>query len=90
MTRVLERKRSSSSSMPHGCSTTSRSASSSERFASAEVRQAMAQPIVIDGRNLLDPIAAREAGFVYEGIGRAASPLGALPETAERDAELAE
>ena len=39
-------------------------------FASEEVREAMAQPIVIDGRNLLDPVAARAAGFVYEGIGR--------------------
>jgi UDPglucose 6-dehydrogenase len=39
-------------------------------LASAEVREAMAQPIIIDGRNLLDPVAAREAGFVYEGIGR--------------------
>jgi len=37
---------------------------------SDEVRDAMAQPILIDGRNLLDPVAAREAGFVYEGIGR--------------------
>jgi UDPglucose 6-dehydrogenase len=30
----------------------------------------MAQPLVIDGRNLLDPEAVRAAGFVYEGIGR--------------------
>jgi UDPglucose 6-dehydrogenase len=37
---------------------------------SAEVRDAMAQPVLIDGRNLLDPVAARQAGFVYEGIGR--------------------
>jgi UDPglucose 6-dehydrogenase len=35
-----------------------------------EVREAMAQPLIIDGRNLLDPVAAREAGFAYEGIGR--------------------
>jgi UDPglucose 6-dehydrogenase len=39
-------------------------------LASAEVREAMARPVIIDGRNLLDPQAAREAGFVYEGIGR--------------------
>src|SRR3954466_1475264 len=37
---------------------------------SQEVHDAMAQPILIDGRNLLDPVAARAAGFVYEGIGR--------------------
>jgi hypothetical protein len=30
----------------------------------------MARPIIIDGRNLLDPVATRAAGFVYEGIGR--------------------
>ena len=30
----------------------------------------MANPLIIDGRNLLDPAEARAAGFVYEGIGR--------------------
>jgi len=30
----------------------------------------MANPLVIDGRNFLDPAAMREAGFTYEGIGR--------------------
>jgi UDPglucose 6-dehydrogenase len=51
-------------------------------LASAEVREAMAQPIVIDGRNLLDPVAAREAGFVYEGIGR---PRHASPPNPSRE-----
>jgi UDPglucose 6-dehydrogenase len=37
---------------------------------SAEVRDAMARPIIVDGRNLLDPVATRAAGFIYEGIGR--------------------
>ena len=41
-----------------------------QSVASAEVRDAMARPVLIDGRNLLDPVAVREAGFVYEGIGR--------------------
>jgi UDPglucose 6-dehydrogenase len=59
-------------------------------LASPEVRDAMRRPLIVDGRNLLDPEAVRAAGFDYEGIGRAASPLAALPETAERDAELAE
>ena len=41
----------------------------------------MAHPVLVDGRNLLDPEAARAAGFVYEGIGRPghaspAEPLG--------------
>ncbi len=31
----------------------------------------MATPLLIDGRNYLDPERLREAGFVYEGIGRA-------------------
>ena len=30
----------------------------------------MATPLVIDGRNFLDPSQLREAGFAYEGIGR--------------------
>ena len=41
----------------------------------------MRRPLIVDGRNLLDPEQARSAGFAYEGIGRAASPLAALPET---------
>ena len=32
----------------------------------------MARPLLIDGRNFLDPAALRTAGFEYEGIGRAA------------------
>jgi UDPglucose 6-dehydrogenase len=57
-------------------------------LASEEVREAMGRPVIVDGRNLLDPEAARAAGFVYEGIGRAASPLAALPETEEPEREL--
>ena len=57
-------------------------------LASPEVREAMRRPIVIDGRNLLDPETTRAGGFVYEGIGRAASPLAALPETEEPEREL--
>ncbi|HWX10121.1 MAG TPA: UDP-glucose/GDP-mannose dehydrogenase family protein [Gaiellaceae bacterium] len=49
-----------------------------QSVASAEVCEAMAQPVLIDGRNMLDPVAAREAGFVYEGIGR---PKHASPPT---------
>jgi UDPglucose 6-dehydrogenase len=39
-------------------------------LASAEVRDAMRTPVIVDGRNVLDPDAARELGFVYEGVGR--------------------
>ncbi|MDQ2983139.1 MAG: UDP-glucose/GDP-mannose dehydrogenase family protein [Actinomycetota bacterium] len=48
-----------------------------------EVRDAMRRPVIVDGRNLLDPEAARAAGFKYEGIGRASSPFSALPEAEE-------
>ncbi len=58
-----------------------------KELASKEVRSAMRHPLIIDGRNLLDPAAVRAAGFAYEGIGRAVSPLDVLPETAERDPE---
>src|SRR3954463_8437670 len=46
-------------------------------LATDEIREAMARPVIIDGRNLLDPSAAQAAGFVYEGIGRPryASPI---------------
>jgi UDPglucose 6-dehydrogenase len=53
-------------------------------LASPEVRAAMAQPLIIDGRNLLDPAETRAAGFGYEGIGRRqGSAFETLPETAE-------
>jgi hypothetical protein len=50
----------------------------------------MRHPLIVDGRNLLDPDEARAAGFAYEGIGRAVSPTDVLPETAEREPELEE
>jgi UDPglucose 6-dehydrogenase len=45
-----------------------------------EIRDSMARPVIIDGRNLLDPVAARAAGFVYEGIGRPRHASPAEPE----------
>jgi UDPglucose 6-dehydrogenase len=57
-------------------------------LASEEIRGAMRNALIVDGRNLLDPEQARAAGFVYEGIGRAASPLEGLPETEEREPQL--
>ena len=38
--------------------------------ASPQVREAMATPLIVDGRNLLDPGLARAAGFLYESVGR--------------------
>jgi UDPglucose 6-dehydrogenase len=54
-----------------------------------EVRAAMRNPLIVDGRNLLVPAEVRAAGFVYEGIGRPVSPLDVLPETAEPTREPA-
>jgi UDPglucose 6-dehydrogenase len=53
-------------------------------LASEEVRTAMATPLIVDGRNLLDPDETRAAGFAYEAIGRpAAVDAAAEPEPAE-------
>ena len=35
-----------------------------------EVKRRMANPVIVDGRNMLSPDDVRRAGFVYEGIGR--------------------
>jgi UDPglucose 6-dehydrogenase len=57
-------------------------------LASADIRSAMASPLIIDGRNLLDPDATRAAGFAYEGIGRRVAATDVLPEAPEREPEL--
>jgi UDPglucose 6-dehydrogenase len=49
-------------------------------LASPEVRAAMATPLIVDGRNLLDPEETRRAGFTYEGIGRATAPSETAPQ----------
>jgi UDPglucose 6-dehydrogenase len=36
----------------------------------AEVKRRMANPVIVDGRNMLNADDVRRAGFVYEGIGR--------------------
>ena len=57
-------------------------------LANDEVREAMARPLIVDGRNLLDPAATRAAGFAYEGIGRNGSSFETLPETAEPELRI--
>ena len=42
-----------------------------EAIVTADVRESMRTPLIVDGRNFLDPEAVRAAGFEYEGIGRA-------------------
>jgi UDPglucose 6-dehydrogenase len=41
-------------------------------LATPEAYSAMRRPVVVDGRNVLDPEAMRRFGFVYEGVGRPA------------------
>jgi UDPglucose 6-dehydrogenase len=57
-------------------------------LASAETREAMANPLIIDGRNLLDPEETRSAGFVYEGIGRRVQATDVLPVVPESPAAI--
>ena len=40
----------------------------------AELRDRMRTPMIFDGRNLLDPVAANSFGFQYRGIGRGVTP----------------
>jgi UDPglucose 6-dehydrogenase len=50
---------------------------------SGDVRDAMRTPLLVDGRNLLDPAAARAAGFIYEAIGRPSALVPQLPRAEE-------
>jgi UDPglucose 6-dehydrogenase len=54
-----------------------------------EARRVMRNPLLVDGRNFLDPEAVRRAGFAYEGIGRAApAPSGLIETDQPEPAEL--
>jgi UDPglucose 6-dehydrogenase len=52
---------------------------------SAAVREAMRTPLVVDGRNLLDPAQARAAGFAYESVGRPSDPADLLRSAGDAD-----
>jgi UDPglucose 6-dehydrogenase len=52
-------------------------------LATEEIRASMAIPLIVDGRNLLDPEETRRAGFAYEGIGRPTSPTDVLLQAPE-------
>ena len=52
---------------------------------SAAVREAMRTPLVVDGRNLLDPRQARAAGFAYESVGRPSDPADLVRAAADAD-----
>ncbi len=53
-------------------------------LATRVVKEAMATPLIVDGRNLLDPRQARAAGFAYESVGRPADPADMLRIAADR------
>jgi len=36
----------------------------------AKVKSLLKQPVIIDGRNIFDPIQMKQLGFLYEGVGR--------------------
>ena len=59
-------------------------------FPSEEARQAMRHPLIVDGRNYLDPDTVRALGFAYEGTGRRISPTDVLPEAVEPELETSE
>jgi UDPglucose 6-dehydrogenase len=59
-------------------------------FPSEQARQAMRHPLIVDGRNHLDPETVRSLGFACEGTGRRISPLDVLPEAAEPELETSE
>ena len=45
----------------------------------AQVRSVMARPLIIDGRNVFDPVEMAAAGFTYLGTGRSAAEGGPEP-----------
>jgi UDPglucose 6-dehydrogenase len=57
----------------------------------ARLRDMMGAPILVDGRNMFEPAAMRELGFVYVGIGRGAPPATAISrvQPLPEDAQLA-
>jgi UDPglucose 6-dehydrogenase len=36
----------------------------------SRIKQAMAQPILVDGRNIYEPQTLQEIGFIYRAVGR--------------------
>jgi UDP-N-acetyl-D-mannosaminuronate dehydrogenase len=49
------------------------------------IKNTLKQAVIVDGRNIYDPLALTEAGFSYYGIGRAVPAVPALSLVASRD-----
>jgi UDPglucose 6-dehydrogenase len=56
----------------------------------SRVFQAMRQPVIVDGRNIYDPIELKRLGFQYRGVGRGYGPDGTPIEEASPNAEVNE
>ena len=48
-------------------------------LAPAKLRAAMRGKVIVDLRNIFDPVAMRQAGFDYYGVGRASNPAAKQP-----------
>ncbi len=55
----------------------------------AQIKSLLKQALIFDGRNLYEPQIMQEQGFIYEGIGRRASPVDLLFAQSSAKAETA-
>ncbi len=55
----------------------------------AQIKSLLKQALIFDGRNLYEPQIMQEQGFIYEGIGRRASPVDLLFAQSSAKAEIA-
>jgi UDPglucose 6-dehydrogenase len=56
----------------------------------SRILQVMKQPVIVDGRNIYDPVVLTRLGFRYRGIGRGYGPDGEPIEEVEPEAEVNE
>ncbi|HEY43841.1 MAG TPA: UDP-glucose/GDP-mannose dehydrogenase family protein [Anaerolineae bacterium] len=56
----------------------------------SRILQMMKQPVIVDGRNIYDPVVLTRLGFRYRGIGRGYGPDGSPIEEVETEAKVSE